>query len=551
MLWSIFLLLSICACQGAISDPGADLGGGPGDLPPHDPTQAGPALPSDQAPSTAVPRLSQREIEASVAEIFDIHGLAERILPGEATLATNPSTAGDEEVFDTFVGTLGAYIPGEVFVQAMATLAFDLAREVAADEDKVHALAGCEPSADDDALCMGQLIDNLGLRLFRRPLSGDERERLMASALDFALAETFYVGARVVIQSLVQSPDFIYRSDIGEDVGEGLRELDNYEMVSRLSYLFWGSPPSPMLLERAAGERFDEAEFAELVTMVADNPLTSIQARNLHVMWLGYEELLVTDETLRRDMLAESDALLERVLFDEGAAWSELFRSTESFLSPELAEHYGLASEGGWTEYEHPERAGILSHGSFLSLSSTRGHGTLPSRRGAMISARILCTPIPPPPADVNIDDGAIIEEGECKSDAYAAHRNAGSGCASCHSRMDPIGFGFERFDGHGRYRTVERENPECEIDGLGRAAGVDFTGPRQFVEAIAESGDLTECGTEQVLRFALRRGLAADDHKLVGRIHHGFVESGEDFRALMMGVALDPTFRYRMEESP
>lgn len=268
-------------------------------------------------------------------------------------------------------------------------------------------------------------------------------------------------------------------------------------------------------------------------------------------MWLGYEELLVADETLRRDMLAESDALLERVLFDEGAQWSQLFRSTESFLSPELAEYYGLRSEGGWTEYEHPERAGILSHGSFLSLSSTRGHGTLPSRRGAMISARILCSPIPPPPPDVNVDDGAIIEEGECKSDAYAAHRSQGSGCASCHTLMDPVGFGFERFDGHGRYRTVEREDPECEIDGLGRAAGVDFTGPRQFVEAIAESGDLTECGTEQVLRFALRRGIAADDHRLVSRIHHGFVESGEDFRALMMGVALDPTFRYRMEESP
>lgn len=267
--FGVFALLSLFACQGAISSPGAGPGIEPGPVEGEiDPDR--PALPSDQAPSTAVPRLSQREIEASVAEVFDIHGLAERILPGEATLATNPATAGDEEVFDTFVGTLGEYIPGEVFVQAMATLAFDLAREVSADETKVNALAGCEPSGDDDAACMEQLIGSLGLRLFRRPLSGDERSRLLASALDFASGETFYVGARVVIQSLVQSPDFIYRADIGTDVGEGLRELDNYELVSRLSFLFWGSPPSPQLLERAGGERFEAAEFAELVAMVAD-----------------------------------------------------------------------------------------------------------------------------------------------------------------------------------------------------------------------------------------------------------------------------------------
>ncbi len=518
-----------------------------GGAPPSDnlvpPTRSGLAAPGDQAPATAIPRLSRREIEASIVSVFGISGVADRILPADPTQATNPATSGSEEIFDTFIGTLGEYVPGGVFVEASEALAFEVAREVAADPAKLERLAGCD--SNDDA-CLETLTRRVGLRLFRRPLRSDETARLLDAATAF---DDFPLKARSVIQSLVMSVDFLYRVDLGgAPDGDGLRALNNYEMLSRLSYLFWGAPPTDAMLARAVGPLFDEEEFAALVDEAAADSRTTTQVRNLHTMWIGYEELLVSDPEIRRAMLEESDALLDRVL-EGSVAWSTLFTSQTTFLSPELAAHYGMEGEG-WTDYTNPERAGILSHGSFLSLSSTQGAGTLPSRRGAVIAARFLCSPVPPPPANVDIDDGVEVAEGECKADGYAAHR-ASPTCRGCHSIMDPIGFGFERFDGEGRYRTEERLNPECSIAGTGRAAGADFFGPRGFVEAIAASGDLTECGTEQVVRFAFRRGLQHADQALVQRLHEEFVESGEDFRALLRSVALDPTFRYRVEESP
>ena len=284
---------------------------------------------------------------------------------------------------------------------------------------------------------------------------------------------------------------------------------------------------------------------------IATDARTDEQIRSMHAMWLRYEQALVLDPTLRQELLTETDALLDRVITDVGRPWSELFTSTQTYAGPVLASHYGMSQEPSratWITYEDPERAGILSHGSFLSLSSTKGNETLPSRRGAIILRQILCRTVSPPPPNVDIDDGVEVPAGSCKSDAYEAHSQAGSSCRGCHSLIDPIGFGFERFDGLGAYRTVERDNPSCGIDGLGNFDGKPFSGPREFVDLAMQSGDLTQCGTEQLLRFALRRPLSSDDEALLQRLHASFVDSGEDFRTLLIELALDPSFRYRRE---
>lgn len=399
---------------------------------------------------------------------------------------------------------------------------------------------------------MAAFIEKVGLRLYRRPLEADERSRLEALALEFTSEGGFYLGARAVIQSLVQSPEFVYQSEIGSEAENGLHKLSNFELVSRLSFLFWGAPPTSGLLDQAAGSDFTDQQLGEIVQSMAEDARTDAQIRKMHTMWLRYENALVTDSVLRAHLLTETDALLDRVLTDPARPWTELFTSTETYAGPRLATHYGMTQEPAadtWVTYENPERAGILSHGSFLSLSSTKGNETLPSRRGAMIARQILCRTIPPPPPDVDIDDGVEVPEGACKSDAYNAHRRASSACEGCHSLIDPIGFGFERFDGLGVYRTVERDSPSCSIDGQGSDRGQAFSGPRGFVDLAMQSGDLTRCGTEQLMRFALRRRLGADDQILAERLHNSFFDSGEDFRTLLVELALDPSFRYRREK--
>jgi hypothetical protein len=166
-----------------------------------------------------------------------------------------------------------------------------------------------------------------------------------------------------------------------------------------------------------------------------------------------------------------------------------------------------------------------------------------------MLAQRILCWSIPPPPPDVDVDDGVEVEEGQCKQDAYAVHRESGSGCASCHTAIDPLGFGFERYDGLGRYRQTEADEPQCAIAGQGEVGGEAFSGPRQFAAVVDEQGLAAACAVEKLGRFASRSGQPHRD--LVERLVGAFEESGQDFRALMVALATDPAFRYRREEAP
>ncbi len=550
------VLILISACSGEIggTQGGAFSGGGGPSDPTRGPT-SGPVTPgtdTTQSVGSAIPRLSRREIEAVIVNVFGVSGLAIKALPPEPDVAINPRTSGEETIFDTFAGTLGEYVPSEVFIQGIASLAYDVAEAAAGDRPRLEAIAGCTPTGESDSACMAALIDEVGLRVFRRPLNDEERGRLAALGEQYSSEGGFFVGARAVIQSLIQSPDFVYRTEIGSEMGDGLHELDNFELISKLSFLFWGAPPSNDLLERAAGEPIDESELASIVQTMADDQRTDDQIHKMHAMWLRYEAALVNDSGLRNDMLVETEALLERVLGDPTRPWSELFTSDETYVSARLATHYGMREPSAgrdWVSYDNPERAGILSHGSFLSLSATRGNETLPSRRGAIIARQLLCRSIPPPPPDVDVDDGVEVPAGECKFDAYEAHRQAGSSCAGCHALIDPIGFGFERFDGLGAYRTVERDNPSCQVDGVGDYSGTPFSGPREFVEASIESGDLTECATQQLMRFSLRRALNGDDRGLLERLHGSFTTSGEDFRKLLVQLASDPSFRFRREK--
>jgi len=243
-------------------------------------------------------------------------------------------------------------------------------------------------------------------------------------------------------------------------------------------------------------------------------------------------------------MQAESEALVDRALAPD-ASWSTLFTSSETFVTPALATHYGLPAptSAAWVAYEG-DRAGILSHGSFLSLSATRVSDTLPSRRGAMLARRILCETILPPPPDVDIDDGVEVPEGACKWEAYEVHRSVGA-CYGCHATIDGLGFGFERFDGLGRYREVEEANASCSIEGAGSYGGEAFTGPRGLV-AVAEE-TMIDCGIEQLVRFAYRDRALADDRALLRRLEQGFEASGLEFRELLRAVVTDPSFAHRI----
>lgn len=532
----VFLLMSLGACSGTITGPrGTD-------------PRVGVATEAEQ-PTSAIPRLSRREAEASIVAVFGLPGLALRNLPADPPSAVNPLTLAEEDVFDTLAADKH---PDQVFVEGLEGLAFEVGRDFSADTGAVAALAGCAPvSTGVDTACLSSLIDHAALTLWRRPIDVTERDALVTMATTLAAdaaPQSHQFAVRAAVMTLVQSPEFVYRSELGTPLRPGLARLNDREFVSRLAAFLWGSAPSRDLLSSVETNPLDDAAVAALVEAMLSDPRATAQMRTFHQLWLRYPDMLVTDAALAADLRLESDTLVDRAVLTPGTPWTSLFSATQTWLTPRLSAHYGLPSApvgGGWVPVPAP-RAGLLSHGSFLSLSSTRGSDTLPSRRGAMLARRVLCQTILPPPKDVNIDNGVAVAPGACKPEAYRAHAGRGS-CAGCHFVIDGLGFGFERLDGLGRYREVEPARAQCAIDGVGQVRGVAFSGPQAL---FAQNQDtITSCGVDQLTRFAFRDRKLIDEH--VQRFHEALVASGYDFRALMRTIALDPRFRVRIEEIP
>lgn len=361
-----------------------------------------------------------------------------------------------------------------------------------------------------------------------------------------------YAGIEVVLRAFLQSAELVYRLELGTPVNgqPDLYELNGYEIASRMAFLLWGSIPDDALLDLAAGGGLDTPAVRRdvAVTMLAD-PRARRQLDRFHAMWLGYETLPHAPDITSR-MRQESAALLERVIFDEPQSWLALFESTESFLDDTLAAHYGLPAVGSsepiWVDVSASGRQGLLSHGSFLSAASNPGD-TSPTKRGKLIRERLMCDPVPPPPPNVPADDPPDETLGNCKIDQYAVHRED-PGCASCHSLMDPIGFGLENYDRAGVFRDHDDGKPECIIAGDGELTGIGtFNGPAELSTMLVAEELLDACAVKQLYQYTMGRELDEQDDAAVGTLVEGFVESGHRFDELVLSLVGHEAFGYRL----
>ncbi len=502
---------------------------------------------------SALRRLTRAEAAATMEDLFGASFDASdvELLPGD-------SGGGDSTPFDNDYTQQSA---SSALVEAIKAIAENAAQQYLDDVAVRDELLPCAPAGPDDTACLREFAADFGRRVLRRPLTGPELDRL-AGLLDYGVgAGDFHVAAALVIRVLLQDMEFWYRVQIGTavtDVPDGstpLVRLNDYEVASRLSYLVSGSAPDVELL--AAAER-GELSSPDAVRSEAERLLGLQRARErvnrFHAMWLGYENSNLATSLLDR-MRRESDALIERVVFDEQTSWFDLFRSTETFVDQTLAEHYGLEASIGdspeWVSYGDTGRVGLLSHGAFLSAFG-KFQDTSPTQRGILIRERLACQPIPlpPPGLEVNVDEPPGTSEGgsDCKVDRYAAHREE-AGCASCHEQMDPIGFGLEQYDNQGRFRTAEPDNPECEISGDGELVGVGtFNGPAELGELLIGSGLLEGCVARQFYRFAMGRFEDDADEDAIANLGTSFAD-GQRFDQLIIDFVSLPAFGYRVVE--
>ncbi|WP_234023221.1 DUF1592 domain-containing protein [Sorangium cellulosum] len=360
-----------------------------------------------------------------------------------------------------------------------------------------------------DESCRQEFIRDFGRRAFRAPL---DDERVKAYDVLFADEESFDEGAKVVVSAMLQSPNFLYRREIGtpDPSNSGIYNLNQHEVASNLSYMLTGTMPDAALMSAAdAGALATPEQISLQAERIMTERRPEVEAEMMRFMrgWLQLNRLVTTvkdaavfDLTteLRQDMMAETTKLVVDVALDKGGTFADLLKANYTYLNNNLATHYGLGGAGGteltMTMLNPGQRdTGILAHGSFLA-----GHGgsriSSPTQRGKMVRTRLLCHPLPPPPPGV--DPNIKITEEKMTTRQRLEGQHTQTGCKGCHGKMDPIGFGFEHYDAFGRWRNDEEGLP---IDSSGLIIEVPegefaFDGVTQLSDYLAQSEEVKEC---------------------------------------------------------
>lgn len=393
----------------------------------------------------------------------------------------------------------------EVQFAQYATAAEAIAERAAGDMSRV---VPCDPGADP-AACSRQFITRFGRRAFRRPLEDAEIQRyqglfdLGRTGLDFAN------GVRLVVQAMLQSPKFLY-------LDEGPGPLTQHQLAARLSYFLWNSPPDAELSASA-----DAGDLGTLpgLRKQAQRLLTDRRGVDMvvdfHNQWLGYwawemgkdTKVYPEFEALQPVLLDETNRFIADTISKDGGRLETLFTSTSVPVNGALATLYGVAApsnDWGTVTLDPTQRSGLFTQASFLSAHGAYD-GSSPIRRGLAIRERLFCAPmpVPPPGADSTFPEAKPTQTTRQRFDQ---HRTDPS-CAACHALMDKIGYGFESYDGIGRYRTKENG---VLVDDSGELISTDVDGPFKGAPALVRkllgSEQVQNCVTSQWFRYAFGR---------------------------------------------
>lgn len=360
---------------------------------------------------------------------------------------------------DQFLGQSVSPLLAEAYSSAAEKLAANAFR--AGD---THSLVPCKPAGPADAACRDQFVRAFGKRAFRRPLTAGEAARYgHLFSTEAAAKKSFLAGAQIVVEAMLQSPAFLARTEDGK-----VAEWASYETASRLSYFLWNSMPDDALLHSAETGEFRTPQGLEKVArrMLAD-PRSRSAVDEFVAEWLRFDRVngMVKDRRLfplftpelALAMAEETRRLAADLVWNNGN-FMKMFSADYTFVNSDLAALYKLpAPAGDFGRVALPEstgRAGIIGQALFLAATS-KPEETSPTARGLFVREQFLCQEVPPPPPGVNTNLPALGKDAPKTNRERLAIHQANESCKSCHSLIDPIGFGFERYDAVGQKRET------------------------------------------------------------------------------------------------
>ncbi len=404
------------------------------------------------------------------------------------------------------------------------------------------------------------LVSRLLPRAYRRPVGADETARYVA-LFDAAItqrkspAEAF----RFMFKAVLLSPNFLFRVEQDRAGVVQPYHVNDLELASRLSFFLWSSIPDDELLVLASQSKLSEpATFRAQVARMLASPKAKALAEDFAAQWLQLKKLAEARPTIEffptfTDELKESMRQEPILFFDAlrtgNLPVTDLIDADFTFLNGSLAEHYGIPGIEGNAFQRVPlkpesHRGGLLGMGAVLSMTS-HTFRTSPTQRGKYVLEVLLGTPPPPPPNNVaQIEDAAARGEAKSFREQLAQH-GADASCASCHRRIDPLGFGLDRYDAIGRWRESTKDQP---LDTAGvLPTGEKFDGPAELKQVlVSKQQRFIENLSEQMLIYALGRELRPADKPAVKKIAADLIKDGFHFSSLISGVVNSYPFQNR-----
>lgn len=419
------------------------------------------------------------------------------------------------------------------------------------------AIATCSSTNDLD--CARSFIDTFTPRAFRRPVTQAEKDDLLALYKAGKDGSDFNGGINLVLQGIFQSGSFLYKTELGADDGrKGTIELTQHEIATALSYLVTASTPDALLTAAAdRGELTDPDVRVQHVTRLLKDDRARLNTRSFVMQWFGLNNLgsLQKDNqifpdfnpALRSALKSETETFIDAVMFSGDAKLKTLLTANFTYADNTVATFYGLTARPGtsFARVSLPnERTGILNQAALLATYA-HNDATAPVLRGKMVRTQVLCREMPPPPPNV-VNTPPPPDGVKTTRQRLADHVGNGS-CQDCHRLIDPIGLGFEDFDGLGKFRTIENNAPVNASGSLPATGDTahegSFTGGAALARLVAENTSTGSCAPLQLFRYSVGRVENDNDQCALDEMRAAFDGNAQDFRAALAGLVHSQAF--------
>ncbi len=559
-------------------------------------------------------KLSLESTEAQSRDAFvDPDNPGQVIIPGEG-IKDNPQQPGGEEPvieddFDrtqpyvrrltelqyhnTIRSALGDYFEPEAYPaldDAIPTIGFannpeylgindanagklyDATGVIAAQSvEQVPDIKACVESQNN--ACFQELIEDIGAKLWRRPLTSEEVQDLeLARQAVEAAPGTRVEQAEFIVQALLMNINTLYRTEIGPTGIAGLAEgerlkLSDYEIASALSYTLWNEPPDQTLLDLAAAGELGKQEVyeAQLERLLGDEKVASAMTA-FYVDYLKIDKLFIKEKVSEFNLTPEArQALVDGFKQDvratlqlPGASLYDPFNQTDFHVNQRSAPFFQVSDLQGevfeQVAVDPTQRYGILTHPAFLSVhSGTKDSGIV--KRGVFTLEQLLCEHLGSPPANISPAPAEDLPEGFDPTtlttrEALHIQHSSQIQCYTCHKQIDPAGFGFENYDGSGLWRLTEKDNITIDASGTLEVQGETLTYDDSigYVKALTGSQTMQRCFTERLMTYVLGTKPSEKEHEL---FLTKFSENNGNMSASLQALLQSPSFIQRQIAAP